>query len=395
MDRFEILSLGGCGESGRNCFLIRSGGLSFLLDCGVLRASDGSAVGGYPALTREIAESLDAVFLSHAHEDHCAALPLLYSLGYRGTVYASPETIESAPRMIRKWSDYVTQCGGALPFPPVAAGQIVFSPLSPGETEIGGIRLMTGRSGHTAGSLWFRFSLPAETLFYSGDFCLCSRTLAFDLPPRCDAAILDCAYAGRQLDQNTQYAKLLETAQCCAEGGRKLLLPLPASGRGCDVLLTLLEQTQLPLFVEESLVAGCQALLRARRWLRDGLPESLPVSARLHVIRTPEERAAACRDGGGIYLTTDGMLTTAEGRFYFEQFRSDPSVSCILTGHAAPGTPAADLLDPARRAGNRIAMQAEMLTLKVHPDDRDAAYLRQVLGAEQVILFHSPGASPN
>ena len=101
----EIRALGGSGEDSRNCFLVRWDDGSILLDCGVRREIAAVDV-VYPLLTEEIAQNLDAVFLSHAHEDHTAALPYLYHLGYGGKVYATEETISLTPGFLRKWHDY-------------------------------------------------------------------------------------------------------------------------------------------------------------------------------------------------------------------------------------------------------------------------------------------------
>ena len=102
----KIISLGGSGEDSRSCFLVQSENLSVLFDCGVRREiADVSRV--YPLITKEIAENLDAVIISHAHEDHSAALPYLYALGYQGAVYASDETITLIPSYLRKWAQYV------------------------------------------------------------------------------------------------------------------------------------------------------------------------------------------------------------------------------------------------------------------------------------------------
>ena len=80
-NRIAVTSLGGSGEEARNCFLLEAGNHTVLLDCGVRREALGEFDRVYPALTREIAGRLTAVFLSHAHEDHVAALPYLYELG--------------------------------------------------------------------------------------------------------------------------------------------------------------------------------------------------------------------------------------------------------------------------------------------------------------------------
>ena len=80
---YRLISLGGSGEDCRSCFYLTGPKANILLDCGVRREIHSPASRVYPALTEEIARSLDAVFLSHAHEDHTAALPYLYKLGYR------------------------------------------------------------------------------------------------------------------------------------------------------------------------------------------------------------------------------------------------------------------------------------------------------------------------
>ena len=66
-NRIAVTSLGGSGEEARNCFLLEAGNHTVLLDCGVRREALGEFDRVYPALTREIAGRLTAVFLSHAH----------------------------------------------------------------------------------------------------------------------------------------------------------------------------------------------------------------------------------------------------------------------------------------------------------------------------------------
>ena len=386
-----VTALGGSGENGRNCYLLCADGRKILLDCGVSRDSAKESIGRYPALTRELACSLDAVFLSHAHEDHCAALPLLYALGYCGAVHASPETAQAAPGMIRKWRNYVCACGGVLPYSEQDAARVAFAPLQTGENTRAGLRALTGRSGHTVGSLWITFQIGENTVFYSGDVCLRSRMLSFDVPPRCDSAILDYAYAGKTVQQQAQYDALLSSIRRRTAEGGKVLLPLPASGRGCDVLLTILTETDtFPVFAEASIVRNCESLLQEAAWMREGFEPSVLKSPRLHSISTEAARQAACKQAGSAFLITDGMLTTPEALTYLNCFRDDPTAHCILTGHAASGTAAGNLRDEAWRRENGICMTAEMLTVKVHPDDADEERLLESLGAKQVVFFHAP-----
>jgi metallo-beta-lactamase family protein len=71
--------------------LVRTARSTVLLDCGLYQGRRAEAhernrhLGFDPT-------SLDAVVLSHAHIDHCGALPLLCKRGYTGPIYATPAT---------------------------------------------------------------------------------------------------------------------------------------------------------------------------------------------------------------------------------------------------------------------------------------------------------------
>lgn len=390
----KVRALGGSGENGRNCFLLEAPAGNLLMDCGVKREITEDWRDAYPALTADVAKSLSAVFLSHSHEDHCAALPYLHALGYRGAIYASPETIEATPRMIHKWMAYAQSHGCSLPYGEADVAGLHFCPLQTGEGKMGPFSVLTGRSGHTVGSLWAALKWRAEgdPLFYSGDLCLCSHTLATDQPPRCGAAVLDAAYAGQALDQAGQYAALEAfVARAAARGGR-VLLPVPSQGRGCDMLLYLAKRfPHLPVWAEDVLVRSCEALLRQSTWIRGDL-EGRSALAQVKRVCTPADRAQACACAPCLCFTTDGMLTTAESRFYLEAFGSDPASCAVITGHAAQGTPAANLLTPGWCVENSIAMQTVKITIKVHADDEDVLSVCRRLGTRQVLLFHAPAA---
>ncbi|RHR49320.1 MBL fold metallo-hydrolase [Clostridium sp. AF18-27] len=268
-NRIAVTSLGGSGEEARNCFLLEAGNHTVLLDCGVRREALGEFDRVYPALTREIAGRLTAVFLSHAHEDHVAALPYLYELGYRGNVYGTEETIRLARGFMKKWADFVTSAGGRLPFSVETMNRVAFSTISLGSQVVEGLSVTAGRSGHMLGSCWLRFEHGGKSLLYTGDMTLAGRLLATDLPPESDGAVVDCAYAGRTLSQAGQYDALVDLTEEVAAGGGKLLLPVPPNGRGSDILLHLCENLRgVPVYAEANVAALCGELLKERKWLR-------------------------------------------------------------------------------------------------------------------------------
>ena len=414
-NRIAVTSLGGSGEEARNCFLLEAGNHTVLLDCGVRREALGEFDRVYPALTREIAGRLTAVFLSHAHEDHVAALPYLYELGYRGNVYGTEETIRLAGGFMKKWADFVTSAGGSLPFSAEAMNRVAFSAISLGRQVVEGLSVTAGRSGHMLGSCWLRFEHGGKSLLYTGDMTLAGRLLATDLPPESDGAVVDCAYAGRTLSQAGQYGALVDLAEEVAAGGGKLLLPVPPNGRGSDILLHLCENLRgVPIYAEANVAALCGELLKERKWLRadvcgrisgageesngaglpcgriDAMNRANTFTNAISIPDVQSRSLALSAPGPAVYLTGDGMMSGPVAAAYFEALKGDARNCILITGHTARSALGSRIFEPAFRAQAGLAARAERLTIKVHLDDQDVIALNRSVRAKKILLFHAP-----
>src|SRR5436853_2116905 len=77
----RVVPLGGLGEVGMNCMVVESGNDRLVVDCGLMFPSGEQALGVEviaPDLSYlKSAGKLDAILLTHAHEDHIGALPYL------------------------------------------------------------------------------------------------------------------------------------------------------------------------------------------------------------------------------------------------------------------------------------------------------------------------------
>ncbi|MFK7852802.1 MAG: ribonuclease J [Granulosicoccus sp.] len=103
---FWFLPLGGCGEIGMNMNLYGHDEQWLMVDCGVtFRDADGSNASGYdvqmpdPSFVAERHEQLQALLLTHAHEDHIGAVAHLWKR-LRCPVYATPFTAEMLRRKL-------------------------------------------------------------------------------------------------------------------------------------------------------------------------------------------------------------------------------------------------------------------------------------------------------
>ncbi len=386
----RLSSLGGSGENGRNCHLIEDDQGIILLDCGVKREIVGDTVGFYPALTPEIVRRIRAVFVTHTHEDHVASLPLLYHLGYEGKVYAMPETAVQVPKFMRKWRNFALENGGTLPYEEEDLEKVRFGEIELGEQRVEGIKVTAGRSAHVLGGVWYVFELGGRKIFYTGDICLESPSLELDLPPACDAAIMNGAYAGQQMKQEEQFQKLLREAEKTLARGGKLMLPVPSKGRGIDIALYLdrhLEKRRI--YLEDAVFKSMQSLAEEKAWIRAGYRPEL--SSKVKLLRTDEERRKALADSEpAVYITPDGMITTPLSLAYLEALKQKPENKIIITGHAAQGTAGAGILyDEAWRKKHGVKAESGRIVIKVHLDDDDIFTLCRKSEVKKLILFHS------
>lgn len=301
---------GGVGEHGRNCFLVRGEGLSFLVDCG--RMAD-TPEDPYPRLRPEEIRGIDSVFLTHSHADHTGALPWLSENGFSGAVIAAEETFRELPFTVKNALPLETLC-------------------SRGEGNLHGMSVRFGRSGHCAGSVWYRFAAGGHSVFFSGDYT--EDTLVYACDPirgeRADLAVLDCAY-GRDVTPYTVACGRLvgETERLLSEQGL-VLFPVPKYGRGLEIWKLFSERlADVPYYSDDLFLRNLAAARAGGFWYR---PTEISEMPRLYdgqtrgivFVSDPQLRSEAARKIAGAVLARGGvavMTGTAERGSYSEELQ--------------------------------------------------------------------------
>ena len=93
----KIQFIGATHEVTGSCTLLEVGGRYYLVDCGMEQGVDVFQNIPLPVP----ANSVEAVFLTHAHIDHSGMLPKLYKDGFRGEIYSTRETANLCDIMLR------------------------------------------------------------------------------------------------------------------------------------------------------------------------------------------------------------------------------------------------------------------------------------------------------
>lgn len=257
----------------------------FLLDCGFFQ--------GHRAEARTKNEKflchpkdLDAVFLSHAHIDHCGNLPGLYRAGFRGPVFCTPATAEIAEIMLLDSARIQEEDAKFLskrlknvkhpPFEPLYGEEEVrqvaklFEPIPYGEKHALSQHCAVTMfdAGHILGSAILRFNLRDEDdikrLIFTGD--LGRRGMPLLRDPQtlegCDILIGESTYGNRTHppapDVKNDLKRIITQA---AEDRGKVIIPAFSLGRTQQIIYFLNELSnagevpRIPMFVDSPLAS--------------------------------------------------------------------------------------------------------------------------------------------
>jgi metallo-beta-lactamase family protein len=263
----KITPIGAAGEVTGSCFLVEVRGSKFLVDCGMFQGhhDDDARNWHFPLDPGDI----DAIFLTHAHLDHCGRLPFLHAQGFRGKVYATASTVELAQFILLDSAKIQTEDAerssrknrraGIAPAAPLYDEQDVLHMLQYFQAQpfevpftLGTLTITFHQSGHILGSACIEIRDGATSAMFSGDVGAPGRNVVPDPtpPPVCDLVFCESTYGDRRHRSEVEsVAELREAINWAYARGGNVIIPSFAMERTQDLLFQLRklrEQGDLP-----------------------------------------------------------------------------------------------------------------------------------------------------
>ena len=169
----KITFAGGAGEVTGANFLLDTGSLRILVDCGLHQGDHGCNPANYEAFPYDVS-SVDALIITHAHADHIGRVPRLMSQGFKGKIYSTHPTRELASLMFDDALSLMTRPDNKCE--PLYSREDVERALELWRGEeyhtsftLGDVSIELLDAGHILGSAMVRMTRNGTQILFTGD----------------------------------------------------------------------------------------------------------------------------------------------------------------------------------------------------------------------------------
>lgn len=392
---FFFTNLTGALEIGSNCYSIETGGRRILLDAGYHPKKSGTE--GLPRLDLLKDDSVDAIVLSHAHQDHIGSLPVAMRRHPRAPVFMTDATRQLGEIMLHNSVNvmFAEQTAGSEHTPLFSHREVDTAvrrwhgrPVGQkfdlhgervGPAEAADVTVEFSDAGHILGSAGTLIRSGGRTLFYAGDVQFEDQSIsqAASFPDfadePCDVMIMESTYGSRakpegftRAGEEERFAKAIENV--FARGGC-VLLPLFALGKTQE-FLGLLHGLRVRGRLKRDCPIYIGGLGAKLTEVYDKLARKTPrLQPHLDLLNdvapfiVSGQNAADIRlRPGRIFALSSGMMVEKTlSNVVARQFLSRPENAIFFTGYADPESPGGKLR--AMGTGGKISLGAD------HPEE--------------------------
>jgi len=422
-----------------SCFLLEDG-REYLVDCGLFQGGkemerhNRDPWGFHPG-------DISAVFLTHAHIDHCGRLPKLVQDGFRGKIYATLPTAELTKILLLD-SAHIQEVEAELqtrknrrrgspdmtPLYTTADAEECFPLFEVVKRDEpinidSQLRVCFRNSGHILGSsileVWSSPSFEGPKVVFSGDLGRKDQLIVQDPQSifTADALFVESTYGNRNhksLEESR--SELLEAILYSYRHGEKVIIPAFAVERTQELLYVIGELFRnglippMPVYLDSPLAIAATEIFRRMRDYYDEATTAMVKGGRdpfdfpqLVLTRTPDESARINQASGpAIVIAGNGMCTAGRIKHHLKHNLWRPGASLVIVGFQAVGTLGRKLVEGDRTVkiyGEKIAVRAKVFTIGGFSAHADQSLLLEWLAhfqnpAMPVYVIHGePNAS--
>lgn len=399
----KLTFLGAAGEVTGSSYLLETAASRVLIDCGIFQGHDADPKNIIPKQMQ--ASRLDAVVLTHAHNDHIGRLPLLYNNDCRAPLFANSATKDMAQLILLDAAKVQMQDaernnrkrrrrGDPIEEPLYNADDVLktlsfFRALEYGQKQeiASGVSARLVDAGHMLGSSSIELTVTengtTKVIAFSGDLGPRGAPFLRDpVPiPHADLVVLESTYGDR--DHKPLTATLIEFKKIVQEAVQQkgvVLVPVFAVGRAQQMIYHLAalfrgnEVPHFPVYLDSPMAIDAVQIYRRHTSLFDEEALALKKSGQLdedfNMITASEtadeSRKLNDKEGPMLIMAGSGMCNAGRILHHFKHRLWQQDTYVTIVGYQGEGTLGRQLVDGRKNVniyGESVQVRARIRTL--------------------------------
>ncbi|PYJ92920.1 MAG: MBL fold metallo-hydrolase [Verrucomicrobia bacterium] len=381
-------------EIGANSYYIEIGPHRLVLDCGMHPKNVGED--GLPDFKAIADRKIEAVLISHAHQDHIGTLPVLMRRFSNARIFMTEATAEIGNTLLHNSVNVMTRQREEIREPlyplfthretdraserwrwcPVRQRISIFGERA-AQREPDVLTFEFFDAGHVLGSTGILLRAESQTVFYTGDVNFDDQTImeaAVFPEEKIDILIMECTRGDHAKPPGWTRAgeerRLAEAIASAFERGSCVLIPVFALGKTQEILAMLYKfrrerfLPEFPIYIGGLSSKMTDIYDRRAHVTRRQLPRlQLRRDAAPFILNDETVRDAPLR-AGRIYALSSGMIIPKTlSNIFAQRLIENPQHSIFFVGYANPESPAGLLRDTP--PGSKVALDPDGSTQRV------------------------------
>jgi len=386
-------ALGGTREVGGSSHLLDFGTTRVLVDAGIKPDGRGPVAPDFGRL-----DGIDAAVITHAHLDHCGALPLLVKEHPRLPIYCTPP---SARLIVAALNDHAAMGGGLPSGVPIheVKKRLVPTPFGK-DLKVGDAHVTLTESGHILGAASVLLTSGAATVFHTGDICMEDH---FSIPSArlpevsdIDLLIMEATLADQKPQPFSESIRTMVEAinETTQEREGTVLIPTYALGQAQEIILGLKHygreyglDRDVFIYVDGSVVTTSEKLYAEqlgymKPYLQHSDPRELFFSENIRAVSNDDKARERILANPCAIIASPVTMQGGASAFYRKRLETSPKNAVILPSNAFSSYGAH------KAEGEEEQWRVEKVSFAAHCTQDQLLGITEKLTPRQIILIH-------